>query len=246
MGSVHCAATVRGRRVVVFVNTIFIIVPTLLPLKIKMPKIVIHYFDMPFWRAEVSRLALHLGKVEFEDKKIKDFSEFKASGIAPLGQAPILEVDGKVVAQTGAIARYCGKASGFYPKDDDFAAAKIDEIIDTATDITNLIGGTMRIPDQKEKLEARATLASGKLPFYFGALETFLTQNGSTGFYVGSTMTIADLAMWRLLGWFKGRALDGIPTDIFDTYPLVLQHYNSIDAHPEIRKWMETRYSKKF
>ena len=59
----HCAATVRGRRVVVFVNTIFIIVPNLLPLKIKMPKIVIHYFDMPFWRAEVSRLALHLGKV---------------------------------------------------------------------------------------------------------------------------------------------------------------------------------------
>ena len=35
----------------------------LLPLKIKMPKIVIHYFDFPFWRAEVSRLALHLGKV---------------------------------------------------------------------------------------------------------------------------------------------------------------------------------------
>ena len=31
-------------------------------------------------------------QVEFEDKKIKDFAEFKASGIAPLGQAPILEV----------------------------------------------------------------------------------------------------------------------------------------------------------
>ena len=32
--------------------------------------------------------------------------------------------------------RYCGKQSGFYPRDDDWAAAKIDEIIDTATDIT--------------------------------------------------------------------------------------------------------------
>merc|ERR1712156_107366 len=152
MGSVHCAATVRGRRVVVFVKTIFIIVPTLLPLKIKMPKIVIHYFDFPFWRAEVSRLALHLGKVEFEDKKIKDMKEFKESGVAPFGQAPILEVDGKVVAQTGAIARYCGKVSGFYPKDDDFAAAKVDEIIDTATDTTNLIGATMGIANEKEKL----------------------------------------------------------------------------------------------
>ena len=83
--------------------------------KMSKAKLVLHYFDFPFWRAEVCRLALHLGKVsykskqffclisesneyhyflqvEFEDKKIKDFAEFKASGIAPLGQAPILEV----------------------------------------------------------------------------------------------------------------------------------------------------------
>ena len=60
----------------------------------------------------------------------------------------------------------------------------------------------MRIADAKEKLEARATLASGKLPLYFGALDTFLTQNGETGFYVGSTMTVADIAMWRMLGMY--------------------------------------------
>merc|ERR1711994_818064 len=208
MGSVHCAATVRGRRVVVFVNTIFIIVPNLLPLKIKMPKIVIHYFDMPFWRAEVSRLALHLGKVEFEDKKIKDFKEFKESGVAPFGQAPILEVDGKVVAQTGAIARYCGKVGGFYPKDDDFAAAKIDEIIDTATDITNLIGTTMRLTDADEKMEARKVIAEVTLPKYLTALEKIMKENGSTGFYVGTKMTIADIAVWRLFGWLSGGIVD--------------------------------------
>ena len=30
-----------------------------------MPTIKIYYGNMPFWRAEVSRLALHLGKVMF-------------------------------------------------------------------------------------------------------------------------------------------------------------------------------------
>ena len=30
---------------------------------ITMPKITLYYFDFPFWRAEVSRLALHLGNV---------------------------------------------------------------------------------------------------------------------------------------------------------------------------------------
>ena len=30
-----------------------------------MPNIKIYYFDFPFWRAEVSRLALHLGNVSY-------------------------------------------------------------------------------------------------------------------------------------------------------------------------------------
>merc|ERR1712079_670040 len=59
------------------------------------------------------------------------------------------------VAQTGAIARYCGKQGGFYPRDDDLAAAKIDEIIDTATDITMAIGRTFGMADA-EKMAAWA------------------------------------------------------------------------------------------
>merc|ERR1712180_417852 len=85
------------------------------------------------------------------------FNFIKECGKSPFGQAPFLEVDGKVITQTGAIARYCGKLGGFYPKDDDFSAAKVDEIIDTATDITNLVGPTMRM-GEAEKLEARKVL----------------------------------------------------------------------------------------
>ena len=240
-----------------------------------MPKLVLYYFNFPFWRAEVSRLALHLGEViafkfiketqltysfdtfsnrltvirclemqvEFEDKRV-DFKFIKECGKSPFGQAPFLEVDGKVISQTGAIARYCGKLGGFYPKDDDFAAAKIDEIIDTATDITNLIGPTMRMGDA-EKLEARKVLASDKLPMYFSALEAMMKANGSTGFFVGDKMTIADIAMWRLMGWFKGGALDGISTDMLDKYPLLTKSFNDTESHPKIKAWMDSHYPKK-
>ena len=184
-------------------------------------------------------------EVEFEDKHIDDFKAFKDSGISPFGQAPILEVDGKVITQTGAIARYCGKQGGFYPRDDDFAAAKIDELIDTATDITVCVGATMRMADPKEKMEARANLAADKLPMYFSALEKMMKENGSTGYFVGNKMTIADIAMWRLFGWFKGGALDGIPTDILDSYPLLTQLFNNMDANPQIKAWMESQYPKK-
>ena len=122
-------------------------------------------------------------QVPFENVKVAfaDREPLREAGKAPLGQFPTLEVDGKVVCQTGAIARYCGKLGGFYPKDDDFAAAKIDELIDTATDITLAVGATMGIKDEQAKLAARAELCSGKLAKYLEALEKFLAQNGSTG-----------------------------------------------------------------
>ena len=40
------------------------------------------YFDFPFWRAEVSRIALHIGNIEFNDLRIsrEEFIRVKVSG----------------------------------------------------------------------------------------------------------------------------------------------------------------------
>ena len=212
-----------------------------------MPVLKLYYPDFPFWRAEVCRLALHLGGVPFEDVRAKTPEEreaFKNSGKAPFGQVPILEVDGKVVAQTGAIARYCGKLGGFYPKNDDFAAAKVDEIIDTATDITVAVGRTFRMEAQ-EKENARKELADFILPKYLKALEKIMTENGSTGFYVGNSMTIADIAMWRMWGWLNGGIVDGLPTSLLDPYPQILANFKATGEHPQISEWMKNHYPKK-
>ena len=204
------------------------------------------YGDVPFWRAEVSRLALYLGGVEFEDYRPTwaQIRELKAMGFLPFGQVPALEVDGRVIAQTGAIARFCGKQAGLYPRYDDFAAAKIDEVIDAATDITNRVSPSMRTSDPEEKAALRATLAAKTVPQWFGYLEALLAGNGNTGFFVGASMTIADLAVWRLVGWLRGGVLDGIPTTITDGFPLLEAHYTAVDDHPGIRGWMQTHYGK--
>jgi len=191
----------------------------------------------------VSRLALHLGNVPFED--VRDVKDFKESGIAPFGQLPVMEVDGTLVAQTGAIARYCGKQGGFYPRDDDLAAAKIDEIIDTATDITVAIGKSMRM-EEAEKKAARVVLNNETLPGFFKALEKIMTENGSTGFYVGSSMTIADIAMWRMLGWIVGGALDGISSNILDPFTQLKANYEATKENEKIKAYMKEKYPNKF
>merc|ERR1712183_1160053 len=212
-----------------------------------MPVLKLYYPDFPFWRAEVCRLALHLGKVPFEDVRAKTPEEraaFKESGLAPFGQVPILEVDGKVIAQTGAIARYCGKQGGFYPRDDDFAAAKIDEIIDTATDITMAVGKTFGMQGE-EKVAARKTLAEITLPKFTTGLERIMQENGATGFFVGDKMTIADLAMWRPWGWLTGGLVVGLPADLLAPTPLLLANFKAMDNEPRIKEWMAKNYPKK-
>ena len=112
-------------------------------------EITLYYFKIPFWRAEVTRLALFIGDIPFNDYRVegKEIDDLKATGllpnkqIAPFKQLPILDVDGKIIAQTGAIARFCGKLSGLYPKDNDFEAAQIDQIIDD-----NLLDKIKKLP----------------------------------------------------------------------------------------------------
>ena len=91
------------------------------------------YGDMPFWRAEVGRLALYFGDINFDDVRIKkdEFLYLKENGklfngtAIPFHQIPCLVIDNVSIAQTGAIARFCGKLSGLYPKNDPIEAAKI-------------------------------------------------------------------------------------------------------------------------
>ena len=106
-----------------------------------------YYFSIPFWRAEVTRISLFINNIDFADYRIseKEYLEFKKKGklpngkIAPFRQLPVLEIDGKIIGQPCAIARFCGKISGMYPTNNDINAGKIDQILDAAQDINYII-----------------------------------------------------------------------------------------------------------
>jgi hypothetical protein len=89
------------------------------------------YFNFPFWRSEISKIALYLGNIDFENRIVsqEEFQRVKKRGqlddgtIIPFHQLPCLLVDGEPIAQTGGIARFCGKLSGIYPKNDNVLAS---------------------------------------------------------------------------------------------------------------------------
>ena len=55
-------------------------------------------------------------------------------------------------------------------------------------------------------------------------------------------MTIADLAMWRLLGWVAGGALDGIPKDIVESYPQLNSNMIATGSIEKVKSYMAEKY----
>ena len=209
----------------------------------------IYYSHLPFWRAEVLRVSLFIKDIPFEDVRIsrEEFIHMIKTGFLPNGvkvpfhQLPVMEVDGEIIGQTGAIARYCGKISNLYA-DDMLKAAKIDQIIDAATDITNVVSPTIREKDEVKKIEDRKILVNKLLPRWFRYLENLLSEDDSIWFV--EKMTIADIAMWRLLGWLTSGIIDGIPTSIIDDFPKLKNIHHQVHTHPKVQEWMLKTYGK--
>jgi prostaglandin-H2 D-isomerase / glutathione transferase len=106
------------------------------------PKLKLTYFPLKA-RAESIRLALAISDVPFEDVRVP-FSEFPAlKPTLPFKQLPIMEIDGKVHAQSRALLRYVGKLTNMYPTDP-LEALKVDAVIEALADMANAISKTMQ------------------------------------------------------------------------------------------------------
>ena len=204
-----------------------------------MPKIVLTYFDFDGSRGEVARLAMHIGGVAFEDRRIarKDWATLRDT--MPFQALPVLEVDGKVIAQSNTINRYVGKLGGLYPQDD-WNAARVDEVMDAVEDITTRLGATIRYDDEAKK-KAREELVAGPIPRFLQQLEARLKAGGGEWF-VENRLTVADLKCYLLTRWLKSGVIDHVPADIVDRHaPLLASHLERVSSHPKIAAYYAAR-----
>jgi glutathione S-transferase len=212
-------------------------------------KIKFIYVDTPFWRAEVGRIALHIGNVDFEDTRIsrEEFLRSKDTGklydgtVIPFRQIPCLNVDGQSINQTGGISRFCGKLSGLYPNENAMDAALIDQVIDMATDLTVLLSPSGSETNEEKKRSMREELAEGALVRKISFLEELL-EGGEGDWFVGKNITIADLAIWRLMGWLSSGMIDYLPTNLIAPFPNLKRVCSNVEKHPKVIEWIKMTY----
>lgn len=190
-------------------------------------------------RAEPIRYVLAQAGVQFDDERVNKEDWPKIKPTTPMGQLPVLHVDGKQIGQSMAIARFLAKEHGLVPKDS-WQAAKADMLVDGVSDLfPNFRPVILAVMsgDEPKKQEAWTTFKTDTLPNFLNMYEKFLTENGGK-FLVGDHLSWVDL----VVGEFLERCIS-----LFDNESLVAGHKNlanlvkHVHELPNVKKYVDSR-----
>ena len=213
----------------------------------KPEKVTIRYFPLA-GVAERVRLACELGKVPYEDELVScdQWKELKPK--TKFGQLPELEVEGQVYAQSVAMLNYVGKLAGLVPRQP-LEALRADEVVGLCEDVSRTIRPSIMVGRDsslsarqrtKKQGEMRKTLREQDLPRMLGYFESLLAKEG-TGFFVGSSPTIADLSVLQSVRHLSSGILDGITTTILNAFPLLKAHKERMEELPEVHAYYQAK-----
>ncbi|XP_077999205.1 uncharacterized protein LOC144452069 [Glandiceps talaboti] len=204
-----------------------------------MPKYVLTYFNVRA-RAEVSRLIFAAAGVDFEDVRVsrEKWGDMKNSGKFPFAALPILEVDGTTIAQSYAIARFLANEFGLAGKND-LEKAKVDMIADAFLDLFNQMAKLWFEKDEDKKKELREAYVTKSVPNTLAALVKLLeANNGGNGFFVGDSLTWADLAFLVQCDYYLDQLKE---EDVLAPHKKLVALRERLVALPKLKTYLDTR-----
>jgi len=199
------------------------------------PKYKFTYFNF-YGRGEASRLLFAIAGVEYEDIHVdgKDWEALKPK--TPFGQLPLLEFDGRVFCQSNTVARYLANKFGFAGNNelDKFQA---EMIVDCIVDITNPLGNIYH-EDDLTKRDVLIKNHEEKMRTHLTDLQKMLEANkGGNGFFVGDSITWADLSWLAVLPWIYYLKFG----PLVESFPKLAALRGRVEANPRIAEWLRIR-----
>ncbi|KAK9693575.1 Glutathione S-transferase, C-terminal domain [Popillia japonica] len=188
---------------------------------------------------EVIRYLLKYGNIGFEDIRIDqdDWPTLKES--TPFGQLPLYEENGKVTAQSVAIARYIAKKVNL-AGDDEWQNLEIDTIVDTITDVRLKLYPLYYESDTEKKESLKQTLLAETVPYYFERFEKYITKNN--GYLVANKLTWADVYLAVSLDLF----FVFLGENVLEKYETLSSLKKKVEELPGIQEWIASRPETSF
>uniref|UniRef100_A0AC35U0X3 Glutathione transferase n=1 Tax=Rhabditophanes sp. KR3021 TaxID=114890 RepID=A0AC35U0X3_9BILA len=194
-------------------------------------KITLTYFD-GMGRAEVTRILLHYGGLQFEDVRIS-FEQWAAiKDKQPFKQLPVLDIDGHKLAQSRAFEQLLASRFHLVGKSDIETALNQQYILAIDDVAANSKGIFFEKDPEKKKALTKTYLDSHVKPF-LALVEGFITKNGH-GHLVGSTLSYADIALFQFLWAIVNKehvVLEGTVKALYD----------KVNNEPKIQKYLQSR-----
>lgn len=149
----------------------------------------------------------------------------------PLGQVPVLEVDGIMYGQSMAIVRYAAKISGLYPEDP-LECLRVEMISETLIELyTECIDIHFHEKDEAKKAEKTAKLLLETLLQKFGTLTAMVKGD----YFTGSKATFADIQLFDLFENPLSKFIQGFSAA---PYPELEAITNRVKVNPEIAAYL--------
>merc|ERR1712193_379744 len=185
-------------------------------------------------RGETICLVLAYAGKEYEDKRIapEDMPSLKPT--LPFGQLPVLEVDGVIIGQSMAIARFLANQYGIAGSSN-LVKAQVDEVVDVMNDVQDAMYGTFFEKDEKVKAEKIKKVKEETIPNSLANLEKVLTARGGQ-FLAGNSLSWAELHFLQLT-----ESLETMSPKYLDATPKLANLVERTKNLPNIKKWLEER-----
>ena len=220
------------------------------------------YFDAK-GAAEVCRILLKVGKIDFDDSRFpiafkpeggidaNEYNEAKARGdfVANLNRIPILQIDDVQIGQSKAIERYIAKKCNLMGSNDE-ESALIDCIAEHVRDIkerfVKVISEAGKIRSPERAAATKKWLTDGEYGQWLAKQEASLPYHPhhTKDYAVGNRLTYADISIWHLVcEFYEDREASKATAK---KYKRVDKIANMVGDNPDIKKWLTERPQTKF
>jgi glutathione S-transferase len=184
-------------------------------------------------RAELIRLTAAEAGLEWDEVPFEP--AMKGTARLPFDAVPVWEeADGFRLAQSMAIAQHIARGHGLLGKTSR-ETAQIEQALYAAFDDARQELRKLVIAEPSQRAALRAELAEKTLPRWFGYLDRILAANkDGTGFVVGESISIADLAYYYLCEY----ATDLGFGETLAKYPRLFGHMRRIGNRDRLRAYI--------
>ncbi|CAF0937015.1 unnamed protein product [Adineta ricciae] len=200
----------------------------------------LHYFNGR-GRAETIRLIFAQAGEKFEDLRHSPDEWAKLKSQMPLGQLPVLEINGEKYPQSGSLARYVARQFKLAGKDD-LESFKCDIVVDTIQEINEAYYERwFHIKDEKRRDEEQAKFKTDLLPKKLAGLETLMKTYGNGTWAVGSHVTWADLLVYDSI-----QNILRIDAKVLDEHEVLKKNREAVEKLPKIAEYLANRKETPF